>query len=95
VSVESRSVRKPDFDLLWPPWLKSDLEVEPEPGAERLTPAGGELDGALPRRAVAGSLEHAGHFISALRWLGVSAAIGWPIVAALIYSVAREPGYGR
>jgi DHA2 family methylenomycin A resistance protein-like MFS transporter len=45
--------------------------------------------------AVAGSPAHALHFIAALRWLGVAAAIGWLIVAALIYSVAREPGSGR
>jgi MFS transporter, DHA2 family, methylenomycin A resistance protein len=45
--------------------------------------------------AVAGSPAHAGHFIAALRWLGVAAAIGWLLVAVLIYSVAREPGSGR
>jgi hypothetical protein len=37
----------------------------------------------------------AGHFVAALRWLGVAAAIGWLLVAVLIYSVAREPGSGR
>jgi len=45
--------------------------------------------------AVAGSPANALHFIAALRWLGAAAAIGWLIVAALIYSVAREPGFGR
>jgi len=45
--------------------------------------------------AIAGSPANAQHFIAALRWLGVAAAIGWLIVAALIYSVAREPGSGR
>jgi hypothetical protein len=45
--------------------------------------------------AVAGSLAHAGHFIAAMRWLGVAAAVGWLIVAGLIYSVAREPASGR
>ena len=45
--------------------------------------------------AVAGSPAHAGHFVAALRWLGVAAAIGWLLVAVLIYSVAREPGSGR
>jgi MFS transporter, DHA2 family, methylenomycin A resistance protein len=45
--------------------------------------------------AIAGSPAQPGHFIAALRWLGVAAAIGWLIVAALIYSVAREPGSGR
>jgi DHA2 family methylenomycin A resistance protein-like MFS transporter len=45
--------------------------------------------------AIAGSPAQPGHFIAALRLLGVAAAIGWLIVAALIYSVAREPGSGR
>jgi len=45
--------------------------------------------------AIAGSPTDADHFITALRWLGVAAAIGWLLVAALIYSVAREPGSGR
>jgi len=35
------------------------------------------------------SLPPGRHFIAALRWLGVAAAIGWLLVAALIYSVAR------
>ena len=34
-------------------------------------------------------------FIAALRELGVTAAIGWLLVAVLIYSVAREPGTER
>jgi MFS transporter, DHA2 family, methylenomycin A resistance protein len=45
--------------------------------------------------AAAGSPANALHFIGAVRWLGVAAATGWLIVAALIYSVAREPGSGR
>ena len=45
--------------------------------------------------AIAGSPANVQHFIGAVRWLGVAAAIGWLIVAALIYSVAREPGSGR
>jgi MFS transporter, DHA2 family, methylenomycin A resistance protein len=45
--------------------------------------------------AVAGSPAHADHFIAALRWLGVAAAIGWLLVAALLYSVARGPGSER
>ena len=40
--------------------------------------------------AVAGSPAHADHFIAALRGLGVAAAIGWLLVAALRNSVARE-----
>jgi hypothetical protein len=28
-------------------------------------------------------------------WLGVAAAIGWLLMAALLYSVAREPGSER
>jgi MFS transporter, DHA2 family, methylenomycin A resistance protein len=45
--------------------------------------------------AIAGSPAQAGHFIAALRWLGVGSAIAWLGVAALIYSVAREPGAER
>jgi DHA2 family methylenomycin A resistance protein-like MFS transporter len=45
--------------------------------------------------AVAGSPVRALHFIAALRWLGVASAIGWLLVAVLIYSVAREPGTER
>jgi MFS transporter, DHA2 family, methylenomycin A resistance protein len=45
--------------------------------------------------AIAGSPTHADHFIAALRWLGVAAAVGWLLVAALIYSVARERAAGR
>jgi DHA2 family methylenomycin A resistance protein-like MFS transporter len=44
---------------------------------------------------IAGSPTQADHFITALRWLGVAAAIGWLLVAALIYSVARECAAGR
>ena len=44
---------------------------------------------------VAGSQARADHFISALRWLGVASAIGWLVVAALIYSVARAPAAER
>jgi DHA2 family methylenomycin A resistance protein-like MFS transporter len=45
--------------------------------------------------AVAGRPAHADHFIIALPWPGVAAAIGWLLLAVLIYSVAREPGSGR
>jgi hypothetical protein len=41
--------------------------------------------------AIAGSPGSPGHFIEALRWLGIGAAIAWLRVAALIYSVARQP----
>ena len=45
--------------------------------------------------AVAGSPAHADHFITALRWLGVAAAIGWLIVAALVIQLRRGPERGR
>jgi MFS transporter, DHA2 family, methylenomycin A resistance protein len=44
--------------------------------------------------AVAGSPAHADHFITALRWLGVAAAIGWVIVAALVIQLRRRPDMG-
>jgi hypothetical protein len=45
--------------------------------------------------AVAGSPAHPDRFIAALRWLGVAAAIGWLMAAALIYSVAPKSRSGR
>ena len=45
--------------------------------------------------AIAGSPAQAGHFVAALRWLGVGSAIAWLGVAALIYSVARDQGAER
>jgi len=41
--------------------------------------------------AVAGSPARADHFVAALRWLGVAAAIGWLIVAALVIQLRRSP----
>lgn len=40
---------------------------------------------------IAGSPVHADHFISALRWLGVAAAIGWLVVAALVIQLRSDP----
>ena len=44
--------------------------------------------------AVAGSPAQAGHFITALRWLGIAAAIGWLLVAALVIRLRRSPDLG-
>ncbi|HEX4094121.1 MAG TPA: MFS transporter [Trebonia sp.] len=45
--------------------------------------------------AIAGSPARADHFVAALRWLGAASAIAWLALAALIYSVARDPGRER
>jgi DHA2 family methylenomycin A resistance protein-like MFS transporter len=44
--------------------------------------------------AVAGSPAHAGHFVTALRGLGIAAAIGWLLVAALVIRLRRSPDLG-
>jgi hypothetical protein len=44
-----------------------------------------------PAASIAVSPAHPDHFIAALRWLGVAAAIGWLAVAALVIQLRRSP----